>query len=197
MKNIIQGDSSNFWFLIFHLNISGNFFTKDEVLNCNKKHKFSVLGKINDLYKTADGFEFLLTYPQTDGYIHWTQQENPLSRTTRSELNTINDTFQSKHQFEGLSYLDSDFTFLEGQITSGDWFYAIGQYRGGNGYPNSLAGPYWELNGEIVHEVNLYIKIYDISIARKLYQFSTFSKHTLHYHIHLFLIYFFIDLTTH
>ena len=136
--NIIQGDSSNFWFLVFHHNISGSFFKKDEVLNCNKKHKFSVLGKINELYKTPDGFEFLLTYPQIEGYIHWTQQENPLSRKTRSDFNIINDTFKSHNQFEGLSYLNSSYTFLEGQVSYVDWFYAIGQYKGGTIYTKKL-----------------------------------------------------------
>ena len=195
MSDLVQGDQSKYWFLIFHHNIEGGFFTPKNVLSSHTKHKFSVLGRLNDQYKYEDSFHFLLTYPQTSGYINWTQNENPIHRTTNSTYHVISNTFQSVNQFEGLSlHGGNDATFLEGQIgEKTTWFYAIGQYRGSRDYPNSLAGPRWILDNKNSTEVNLYLRIYDTSLAHQLYSFTVFYKRRYNIQIHVLFICFFLD----
>ena len=191
MSDLVQGDQSKYWFLIFHHNIEGGFFTPKNVLSSHTKHKFSVLGRLNDQYKYEDSFHFLLTYPQTSGYINWTQNENPIHRTTNSTYHVISNTFHSVNQFEGLSLHDTDDrTFLEGQIgEKTTWFYAIGQYRKRtNDTEISLAGPDWRIDGNPVTEVNLYLRVFDTSLVYKLYHFCTLQTRSFYIHFNLLFL---------
>ena len=196
MTDIIQGDQSKYWFLIFHHNIEGGFFTPSEVLFSHKKHKFSVLGRLSDSFKHEGSFHFLITYPQTNGYINWTQNENPIHRTTNTTYDIVNNSFSSSiHEFQGLALHGvNDATFLEGEIEEEKtWFYAIGQYRGTTGFGNSLAGPEWTLNNQTITEVNLYLRIYDTSLAHKLYSITVFHKKPYHIQFHVLFIYFYLS----
>ena len=188
MASIIQGDLSNYWFLIFHHDITkGNFKDENEAKFCPRHSgKFSVLSRLDELMKYDEYFEFLLTYPQFDGYIHWRQKENPTKTYGPIECDFIDDTWKSEFTFKGLSLSDFGSSFLEGQYDSKNlWFYAIGQYGG-----SRIAGPWWSINDKNITEVNLYLKVFDTKQISKLFSFFTFKHSSIQPKI--FLSFFFV-----
>ena len=193
VENIIQGDSGNYWVLIFHHNIAGSFFKNDrEVMRSNTEDKFSILYKINSIYQNEESmYEFLLTYPQSTGYVHWIQKDNPLYRYGNNSYEIINNTYTDAQPFEGLSISNSEATLIDGQPSSTDWYYAIGQKRSAHhNISNSFAGPNWKIQGENITEVNLYLKLFDSSLIRRIYSFeSPIILSNSHKYIHLTYIF--------
>ena len=166
--------------MIFHHNINNSdsdLFFKDnnEALRCNKRNKFSILYKLDDSYKNEqNSFEFLLTYPQSPGYVHWTQKENPIHRHDNLNYHIINNTYSNTFPFEGLCVSNTTYTFLEGQYSIDRWYFSIGQKRESSKIPKCLAGPnVWTIDEKNIVEVNLYIRIYDSSLIRKLYSYNS------------------------
>ena len=171
------GEDGSFWALIFHHNSTHGYFTKNNVLNHYSTHLFSVLSKIDDSFKVDGNFEFLLKYPELSDYAQWTQTENPIY----AQPNTSNG-YKPKHYdwnyeftLSGLSLSSSTHcSLLDGSPFLDSWFFGIGAYgnclvEGGDG---AIPGPGWTFNGKYLHVVNLYIKVFDSKLIRKLYYSS-------------------------
>ena len=80
-KYFTINDVKKRYLLIFRHNLINNdFFTSyEEFLETNSLDKFSILGSINDSYKTINNsFEFILEYPETSKYANWIQNKNPI-----------------------------------------------------------------------------------------------------------------------
>ena len=161
------------WFLIFHHNVTkgGYFLKKEEAQYSRNPNRFSLLAKINDLFKINDNFEFLLLYPNLEGYLHWTQKTNPMETksTTPDTYKIVKNSWSSSSEhFEGLG-VSSGATLLKGTPNSENWFYAVGQYREEASYPGKIPGPLWKFQDNYFYEVNLYIKIVDLKLVQYLY----------------------------
>ena len=124
------------WQLIFFHNSTGRvFFEKNssDLLFCNKSQQFSNLGILTNNYKTKGFFEFLIEYPEINFIIHWKQKKNPVKASSNVgfvPLRVDNNTAK----FNGLALSSAtSLTFLDGNIGSGDWHYAIGSYESWGG----------------------------------------------------------------
>ena len=152
------------WQLIFFHNSTGRvLFTKDspDLLICNKTQQFSTLGTLTDNYKINGYFEFLLEYPEFNYLIHWRQKKNPIKSESNIGFIPLH-VPDNPCPFNGLAITRSKtYTFLDGNVGSTVWHYAIGSY-GTWGGSESIPGPYLldenkkELGSKIV---NLYVRI--------------------------------------
>ena len=175
-------DSDNYsWFLIFHHNVKNGDLFKDEneALYCRSDNKFSLLSKINDKFKINDEyFEFMITYPEYDDYIHFTQTKNPIT-INKTEEGTVVVKRQSalpdRKSFKGLALGGHILALLDSNGKDPGWYYAIGQMMFVPDYNNSIPGPNWYYNNStnLFSEVNLYIKIIDLSLLPYLYSSQT------------------------
>ena len=181
--NELGDPNGNSWFLIFHHNVKDRelFTNKNEALFCRKKNKFSLLSKLNDnMKKNGDYYEFMITYPEIDDYIHFKQKTNPIYTET-IESETVQILHESKctdHQdFLGLGLSKNGLTYLDGNGKQSNWFYAIGQFAFENKtFTSSIPGPNWYCNNNknlLLHEVNLYVKVIDWNILQYLYAYKT------------------------
>ena len=170
----VKNDS---WALIFHHDARKGFFAnKKQALFSKNDDLFSVLNKVDDTFKIDDKFEFVLEYPEIEGYSQWTQTINPLN-SKANETNGYQKIHFSWNQFESFDGLGLSFTpqsnLLDGSRFMITRFYAIGlYYQIGNTSvipEDAIPGPFWRNEDVILHVVNLYIKIKDKSYLHKLY----------------------------
>ena len=175
-------DSDNYsWFLIFHHNVKygGLFKDENEALYCRSDNKFSLLSKINDKFKINDEyFEFMITYPEYDDYIHFTQTKNPITINETEEGTVVvkrQSALPNRENFTVLALGRHNYSLLDSNGKDYGWFYAIGQMKFAEGYNNSIPGPNWYYNNSdnLFYEVNLYIKIIDLSLLPYLYSSQT------------------------
>ena len=156
------------------------FKDTNEAVYCKDKGKFSLLSSINDRLKINNQyFEFMITYPEYDDYIYFTQTTNPLF-TNKIEDGTVYVKHKSKltsqKPFKGLALSNNSVSLLDSNGNDSGWFYAIGQMAYDTSeYFDSIPGPnwYWEDPNQLFYEVNLYIKINDWSLLKYLYSFKT------------------------
>ena len=133
------------WMLVFHHDIheKKNYFSKneDEFLYSNTKEKFSILGYLDDSFRIRGNFEFLLEYPDVEGFNMWTQTVNPL-KTQPNQSNGYKPGKISfpRYSWNGLARSTSNASFLDGDPTSSNWFYAIGQKE--EWVNSAIPGPY-------------------------------------------------------
>ena len=173
MSYVINRELSTYWQLIFHHNSATGQWFKDEreAKLCNKKEKFSVLARIDDRYKIAGYFEFLLLYPEIDDYLQWKQELNPIHAHPSDDIGfaLIHKNWENSKDFEGFTLSDSNYTYIEGQASQEQWFYSIGQYHQYEDLVNRIPGPQWTYNKVEFHEINVYMKVVDSSLIRNLY----------------------------
>ena len=174
---------SESWFLIFHHNVkNGELFKgKNEALYYRGTDKFSLLSRINNKFKiNGQYFEFKITYPEYDDCIHFTQKTNPML-VNEIEEGTVDVKKESNmndhYHFSGLALGENDFTLLDTNGKEDIWFYSIGQFNFDINYNSSMPGPHWYCNitNNLIHEVNLYIKIIDLNLLTYLYSLHTYQ----------------------
>ena len=184
------GEDGSFWALIFHHNSTQGYFKETNVLNHYSTHLFSVLSKVDDSYKIDGKFEFLLKYPELQDYAQWTQTINPIHAPPNEE-----NGYEKKHYnwsydypFHGLTLSSTSASLLDGTPNPEHWFFAIGAYGLYLDQDGAIPGPFWNYNGKYLHEVNLYIKVFDPKLLRRLYSSFTcqFKQKTF---LHSFVIY--------
>ena len=166
------GEDGSFWALIFHHNSTYGYFTKNNVLNHYSTNLFSVLSNVDDSFKIDDKFEFLLKYPELQDYVQWTQTVNPIFAKHNESNGYVpkHYNWNYRYPFNGLSLTSSvNCALLDGTPNEPDWFFGIGAYGYALEKEGAIPGPFWNDNGKYLHEVNLYIKVYNPKLLRKLY----------------------------
>ena len=161
------------WIRIFYHDIStGRVFHSNEEANYTRKkskYVFSVIKFIDEdfmIYNETNKkfyYEFYLEYPTLDNVtIHWLQETHPLSNVPKTGIVPL----QVKgNGFGGLVSSESDYTFIDGNVNSTDWWYSIGskvRYQG-----NLMPGPCYNLCLK-VPLVSLWIHINNMSLLQKL-----------------------------
>ena len=156
------------WVMIFHHKYpSGGLFSDEECLKSLHKHKFNVIGSINDRFKINSKYYFLIEYPSRGDYLQW-EQSKEITHDESVDATVYNESFIS---FYGLgSSYDTAKTCYDG--TPGDhktdqWWYSIGTK---NGYNSTVAipGPCSVRECIPLNEVNLWIKFDDIFVLKNL-----------------------------
>ena len=145
------------WFLVFHHNSAGGYFSPSDELFSSTEHKYSRLGKL-EKYRIHGEFEFLLEYPELKGYNRFKQTSNPTKFSTVSDFSIVNLSWK-KYGFAGLAISTSkDWTFIDGSPNDNDWFYAIASRK--KWIHGDIPGPVYSDEGNPpIHEVNLWVRV--------------------------------------
>ena len=127
------------YFLLFHQKIVNK---DDDLIKCdheflfsNTETKFSLLGHLDETFKNdRNEYEFILEYPETKLYGHWTQEINPLEAEPDSDVGVNikkDSTWSPNRAFVGLHQSSTKTqTYLEGVNTNSslgpEFYYSIG-----------------------------------------------------------------------
>ena len=178
-------DKNELYLQIFYHSIRNNQFfkVKQEFLYSNTKDKFSILFYINDEFKTPeDVFDFILEYPDTGEYGHFTQRINPINANYSDNIDVKiqpdttwnNDiTFVGLHQSEAPQY-----TYIEGVHSfsyvnnAPEWYYAVGAREKWHGI---IPGYRYNTNKTEFYQVSLWIKLNDICLLNYIPMFQARS----------------------
>ena len=169
------------WLLIFHHNVSGGYFSKNEVLDSKNENKFSCLGEL-EKYRINGKFAFLLEYPEYEGYISCIQSSNPTNTTQVKDFYLLHNSWSDGVSFEGFALSSDSSTFIDGSPNYGNWFHAIGQYT--NWGFGKIAGPY-----DYFHKitnfniVNLWVGISNNEFSNKANKYKRYSIFVLIFNI--------------
>ena len=132
--------------LLYHYNINyeGLFENDSEALKSNKPNKYSIIGKLNDRFKTKGKFEFILWYPKFVN--HWRQSINPVHEKETDSGHSKNAAgYEPLHigstanYWGGLVYScgphgkGSDGSFLDGSTYHRYWCYSIAPFTSYDG----------------------------------------------------------------
>ena len=152
------------WFLIFHHNSAGGYFSNNELLMYYSDHKYSALGSL-EKYRINGFFEFLLEYPELDGYSRFIQISNPTQTKSIEGYKKKHLSWETRG-FGGLALSsDTSYTYIDGTPGNAiNWHYAIGSYtKWTDGY---IPGPFYVGEGKIdLQEVNLWIRIFNSNLC--------------------------------
>ena len=131
------------WELIFHHNMTkGETFNDSSALFNNETNAFSIIGLINDNFKSGGYFEYLLDFPEHNIYLRWKQKIH-ISNTNKNQ-NSADIGFKKIHVddngFKGLSRsTESGATVFDGSPGSKGYWYSVGAKCGFNN-PYRFAG---------------------------------------------------------
>ena len=167
-ENLYNGS----WFLVFfHDSNFGQFKTNKEASFSLKKHKYSVLKRIDDTFKINGVFEFILKYPNASGQNHWTQTISP-AYAKPNEDNGYKpiDISWTSYGFHGLALSSDTNTFIDGSPYESTWFYAIGDKNTGFPYLPSYS---WGDDNKRFYQVYLWMRVKDPLLLRKLFSTCT------------------------
>ena len=145
------------WVLVFlHDSSTGLYYSNTEVLSTSSQYKYSILNYLED-FKYQGVWEFLLEYPELQGYNRWNQSSNPTKSTSVTDYNPIHITWDI-NDWNGLALSSTSNTFIDGSPTSNSFFYSIGLYRQ---WRESIPGPYniTDDEYEAIHKVLLWARI--------------------------------------
>ena len=168
------------WKLIFlHNSINGTFFnSKNEAKKCNLQNKFSILEDIDYKYQRNNEFEFLLEYPEINGYNRWIQKKNPLNQSDSivEGYKPINISWIGRY-WGGLVLSSHSDTLIDGSAGYSNYWYSIGALISHQNF-NTFPGPIFSDEKEnLVSIVHLFVRI-DNTIIGLLFTKSNylFSK---------------------
>ena len=124
------------WLLVFHHKYETEkdlFKNESDALFCNEKNRFSILGSINDTFKSHGRYEFLLEYPEVAGFNQWSQTKNPLfvEPGESNGYRPISITWSTLGWHGLAKSADKASTLIDGSTSTytGNWFFAIGAYN--------------------------------------------------------------------
>ena len=200
----VSNNGDSLFILIFHHNMRTGivFENESQFLFSDEINKYSIFGILNDDFKTNEGvFEFILEYPDTEKFGHWTQSVNPLNAEPNSDVNVSikSDStwiLNSNMPFVGLHKSNQpDHTYLEGCNTIGpnsndEYFFAVGVIS--YGYDNSIPG---YSRSDRFYEENLWVKVTNHLVIRKL---NIFKRNTCYMQynsrsIHILIVIFILN----
>ena len=166
------------WLLIFYHDSHGAlFFNEKEAHYSIQKNKFSLFDKISDSFQFENEsyvrvYEFLLEYPELEGFNRWQQVLFPSDPRTRDQplgYNPLNITWPNSY-FEGMALSNqTNLTFIDGSPKSDTtWHFAIGSYQAYT-YADKFPGPCLS-NGcpESFYYVKLWLRMEDFSLLKYL-----------------------------
>ena len=190
--------------LIFHHNsYKKQYFTQEEAGYNIEQNKYSIINIIDESYKIKynegedneySAYEFLLEYPELDGYNQWTQEvymTEEIVPDNDIKYRPINISWDY-YSWGGL-YLSSmpNLTYIDGSPNDGTWHYGIGVYHHAFS-DNDISGPCNSIDyckNQYFHIVNLWIRVTDVILTKK-HNCSCFcSAVMLHYASLLFTIF--------
>ena len=139
------------WVKVFyHYSGSGDYFINlNETLNCSSTNKYSILSFIDNKFKINNKFEFLLEYPELNGYNRWRQSLHPLENPDISGF--VNGYEEISIKWNGgwvglVKSYHTSYTLLDGWGGVDGWWYSIGSLVK-HVTPNTIPGPYkFEIN---------------------------------------------------
>ena len=126
------------WLLLNYINLNEKYepwSSFDEANLSFKPYRYSILGLLSDKHKINSEYEFLLEYPEHNGYNRWYQELNPLY-DIETAPGTASQTAKGyrKHTlswednyFSGLKRSCYSTPFLDGTRNSDYNFYSIGR----------------------------------------------------------------------
>jgi len=161
------------WLLIFrHNSIKGGFLKDEHEASFSlNKNKFSLLSKINESFKVTDNdtyfsYEFLLEYPEFEGFNHWRQELFPSDERTRTQSINYEALSQISWPYRywgglALNEHDKQYSFIDGSPLTNTWHFAIGSYTNYYGV-DRFPGPCLDLDSlclNSVSEVYLWMRL--------------------------------------
>ena len=125
------------WLLLNYLNLNVKYEaweSLDEAKLSFKPYRYSILSYLTDKYKINGEFEFLLEYPEHNGYNRWYQTSNPLqenetvlSTSKKAEGYRPHTITWEDNYWGGLVSSSYDNVLLDGSTYHGYTFYSIGR----------------------------------------------------------------------
>ena len=156
------------WLKIFYHNSTGGvWFKNEEEINfIEEPQRYSILGLVNKKLNLGGYYEFLLQYPEIEGYNNWKQktflfttEESGNSGYSCSPQQGLNCTW-NEMSWKGLFKSTRNTTFIDGS-NGFYWWYSIGSKTAFSSYDRfpGPAGGTASVNGTTVTEVYLWIRI--------------------------------------
>ena len=156
------------WLKLLYHNFEkgGGFQNQNEALYSSNANRYSVLKKLNNKMKYGKKYEFLLEYRKYR--IHWLQSDNPITLDENNVgtnnvrgfklLNPPNEKFPG---FRGLALSTIKYekvisTFLNGNVGSRGFYFAVGMYKCAEGGWGTLAIPG---NNSQEQELGLWVRV--------------------------------------
>jgi len=134
------------WLKVFyHDSSTGIYFSSlSDALSCNTSYKFSILGSIDGQYQINGKFEFLLEYPDVEGYNRWKQTLNPKDNPESNGKQAtgyegISISFPGRY-WGGLVKSSDPGTVFDGSAGNVNWWFAIG-CKSSSWKPKLFPGP--------------------------------------------------------
>ena len=165
-----------YWKLLFYSNQTNpeDFFDDLSVYPTIKSEKvYSNIQEESERPRSGK-FEFLLEYPELNGYNRWKQNNFPLNEEESNNIKA--DGYEEIHiswrnyNWGGLIKSSSQFALIDGSVGNSAWYYAIGYTGKSHVWSGGTPGPY-----SLIHEVFLWIRInmhpdmFSLSKKRSLY----------------------------
>ena len=150
------------WLLVFrHKTIYkslNNSFNEDLLRYSTEENRYSLLGNINNSFKYNGMYEFLLEYPEIEGYNRWRQRKNPFTARPNENIGyqKINCTWEGLG-WGGIARSDSGYSLLDGTPkVSSNYYFAIGLNSSWGNY--SIPGPFTSNQGIQPRELLIWIR---------------------------------------
>ena len=154
---------------VFHHNVKYQkpFENEIEANYSLQKNKFSLLSLIDEKFINEDNnpYEFLLIYKEKDIIMHWKQNLSMHTLTSNVGYEKLHIDNELK-SFYGLAHSKTNESYIDGQPSSDDWWYAIGVFQLFGSY---IPGPRQTI-GIIVFDVSLFVRF------NYLYQLQQFPN---------------------
>ena len=150
----IKNEFNKRWLKVFYHNCAGGvwFNTEEEIKYIDEPQRYSILGLVNNKLNFGGYYEFLLQYPEFEGYNNWKQSIFPTkaNETITTDLGYTCETSDdcscswTQNYWKGL-ILSSlyDLTFIDGSVDQCCWRFAIGAKKGYEqnvGFPGPAGG---------------------------------------------------------
>ena len=157
------------------------FSTIQEFVYTNTHDKYSILAFIDESFQTEEGlYEFIIYYPDTQKYGHWTQSILPLNAYPDSDVNVdIKDDSTWRPDTERIPFVglhrssNINQTFIEGVNTSykghNEWFYSIGLRQL---WVGKIPGYYVSSQSASFMEVSLWLRLSNYYLLKKIPLFN-------------------------
>ncbi|EAX98825.1 hypothetical protein TVAG_409630 [Trichomonas vaginalis G3] len=148
-------NESIFQLIFYHdVRTEEKYFTPSNVRHYIGRYMYSILSDLETepIYKANDKYEFIIQYPELDGpnYNWWRQSLSPTIQTENLTMNSTSDHYvfgyenisinYDTHDWGGLSLCSYTIkAYIDGQINTNHWNFAIGAYGAEKGIPGPLA----------------------------------------------------------
>ena len=166
----IKNEFNKRWLKVFYHNCAGGvwFNTEEEIKYIDEPQRYSILGLVNNKLNFGGYYEFLLQYPEFEGYNNWKQKLFPFTYEFMSQNSGYTCSPQeglhcswNGFDWRGLYYSTSSSTFIDGSNNTYNYWFAIGSKKGYSNavrFPGPVGGTASN-NGSSVTEVYLWIRI--------------------------------------